>query len=92
MLICTPIVFFNSSYLILIFAAAVQSIPFIVNGLVEQKVLTITGIHYKRTRILYKLTIGVEKLVHYKRVFTITSFTINGIDCKANCKALTLSF
>jgi hypothetical protein len=25
--------------------------------------------------------IGAEKPVHYKRVFTITEFTINGIDC-----------
>ncbi len=26
--------------------------------------------------------IGEEKPVHYNRVFTITDFTINGIDCK----------
>ncbi len=29
----------------------------------------------------YKLMIGAEKPVHYKRIFTITESTINGIDC-----------
>jgi hypothetical protein len=49
----------------------VQSIPFIVNS---KKCSLKTCIHYKST-------IGAEKPVQYKRVFTITESTINGIDC-----------
>jgi hypothetical protein len=32
--------------------------------------------------------IGVEKPLHYNRVFAITSFTINGIDCNTLYKGI----
>jgi hypothetical protein len=58
---------------------------------VQQKCSLKPSIHYKHIKFDYKLTIGAEKPVDYKRVLTITSLTIKGIDCivldKSNIKA-----
>jgi hypothetical protein len=47
----------------------------------QENLFTITGIPYKRFRLHYKLTIGAAKPVHYKQVFIIIEFTINGTKC-----------